>query len=440
MIVRRRLPSGLYRAVVLRTAARFSADILGPLESLGAAGIANRRMIARRFPPTVAGQPYRLQRIFPTFVTAVTFDIFAPLANQVLLGFSADIRAPLESRSSIAIDISAPIESATTVMARILGPIESGGATVIVFDVPAPLESLRSLSSAIRGPLESFGTSFFTRDIFGPLTSRADILADAIGPIESLIVSRSDVVGPLESQAVFYRDFPGPLESQRVVSGDLFGLIETGTVLILPTMFLGLIESGMIVQADFPGPLENIGIFQSTFGGLGLAAPLESGPFPTLDTTRSQVNIARVRVVTVPYTFADITAQPFDPLPVGAIDTFGFDFSASAGAATIVSSRWSVTFDPRYTGAFDEMPPARLIASWNPPVIYTVNPIDHRLQGWAGVYTLALVGAFPLSAVGGIYTLAVEVVLSDTRVLHASSRVLCAPYRIMPPDFPWRPY
>ena len=48
-------------------------------------------------------------------------------------------------------------------------------------------------------------------------------------------------------------------------------------------------------------------------------------------------------------------ATPFDPIGVGEIDNFAFDFTADMGAATMVSTSWSCALAPFQT-ATDPVP------------------------------------------------------------------------------------
>ena len=52
-------------------------------------------------------------------------------------------------------------------------------------------------------------------------------------------------------------------------------------------------------------------------------------------------------------------ATPFDPIEIGEIDTFAFDFTADMGAATMVATTWSCALAPFQT-AIDPAPQRRL--------------------------------------------------------------------------------
>ena len=54
-------------------------------------------------------------------------------------------------------------------------------------------------------------------------------------------------------------------------------------------------------------------------------------------------------------------ATPFDPIEVGEIDNFAFDFTAEMGAATMVSTSWICTLAPFQT-ATDPAPQSRVLS------------------------------------------------------------------------------
>ena len=54
-------------------------------------------------------------------------------------------------------------------------------------------------------------------------------------------------------------------------------------------------------------------------------------------------------------------ATPFDPIEVGEIDNFTFDFTADMGAATMVSTNWTCALAPFQT-ATDPAPQSRVLS------------------------------------------------------------------------------
>jgi len=118
-------------------------------------------------------------------------------------------------------------------------------------------------------------------------------------------------------------------------------------------------------------------------------------------------------------------ATPFDPIEVGETDTFVFDFTADAGAATIIATSWSCQLAP-YQAASDPAAQARVLAVSTPGMIQRRSPLDGSLQTLTGAFSAASIGGMPVSAAGGTYILESTVTLSDGRVLKLNATVLCA--------------
>jgi hypothetical protein len=115
---------------------------------------------------------------------------------------------------------------------------------------------------------------------------------------------------------------------------------------------------------------------------------------------------------------------PFDPIEIGEIDNFVFDFTADVGAATIVSTAWTCTLAP-YQTAIDPAPQSRVLAVSVQTAIQVCSPLDRSLQIRAGAFSVGSVGGMPMSAAGGTYILEATANLSDGRVLKLSATVLC---------------
>lgn len=114
----------------------------------------------------------------------------------------------------------------------------------------------------------------------------------------------------------------------------------------------------------------------------------------------------------------------FDPIEVGEIDSFAFDFTADVGAATITSTSWSCALAAFQT-ASDPTPQARILAVAAATQIQLRSPFDGSLQTRSGFFSVATVGGMPSSAIGGTYLLEGTVRLSDGRILSLQSTVLC---------------
>jgi hypothetical protein len=114
----------------------------------------------------------------------------------------------------------------------------------------------------------------------------------------------------------------------------------------------------------------------------------------------------------------------FDPIEVGEIDTFAFDFTADVGAASIVSTAWTCTLAPHQT-AIDPSPQARVLGSSAQTSIMARSPLDGSLEMKSGFFSVASIGGMPASAAGATYVLEATVNLSDGRVLKLNSSILC---------------
>ncbi len=114
----------------------------------------------------------------------------------------------------------------------------------------------------------------------------------------------------------------------------------------------------------------------------------------------------------------------FDPIEVGEVDTFAFDFTGDVGAAVIVSTNWTCTLAP-YQTATDPNPQARILATSPQSAVQLRSPRDGSLQTKTGYFSVATIGGMPASAAGATYVLEAVVTLSDGRVLRLNSTVQC---------------
>jgi hypothetical protein len=116
----------------------------------------------------------------------------------------------------------------------------------------------------------------------------------------------------------------------------------------------------------------------------------------------------------------------FDPIEVGEIDNFAFDFTADVGAATIAATSWSCALAAFQT-ATDPTPQSKILSASAQTMIQVRSPLDGSLQTLTGSFSVASVGGMPISAVGGTYILEATANLSDGRILKLNSTVLCTP-------------
>jgi hypothetical protein len=115
---------------------------------------------------------------------------------------------------------------------------------------------------------------------------------------------------------------------------------------------------------------------------------------------------------------------PFDPIEVGEIDKFAFDFTADVGAATIVSTSWTCALAPFQT-ASDPAPQSRVLSASVQTAVQLRSASDGSLQTRTGFFSVAAIGGMPMSAADGTYILEATAALSDGRVLKLNATVLC---------------
>ena len=118
-------------------------------------------------------------------------------------------------------------------------------------------------------------------------------------------------------------------------------------------------------------------------------------------------------------------AASFDPIELGEIDNFAFDFTADMGAATMVSTSWTCALAPFQT-ATDPAPQSRVLSVSAQTAIQLRTP-DGSLQTRTGFFSVATVGGMPATAAGATYILEASAALSDGRVLKLNAAVLCNP-------------
>jgi len=117
---------------------------------------------------------------------------------------------------------------------------------------------------------------------------------------------------------------------------------------------------------------------------------------------------------------------PFDPIEIGEIDNFAFDFTADMGAATLVSTSWTCALAPFQT-ATDPAPQSRVLSVSTQTAIQLRAPANRSLQTCTGFFSVASIGGMPTTAAGGTYILEATAALSDGRVLKLNATVLCKP-------------
>ena len=96
-------------------------------------------------------------------------------------------------------------------------------------------------------------------------------------------------------------------------------------------------------------------------------------------------------------------AMPFDPIEIGEIDSFAFDFTADMGSATIVSTIWTCALAPFQT-ANDPAPQSRVLSVSTQTAIQLRNSTDGSLQMRTGFFSVASIGGMPITVSDGIYS------------------------------------
>jgi hypothetical protein len=114
----------------------------------------------------------------------------------------------------------------------------------------------------------------------------------------------------------------------------------------------------------------------------------------------------------------------FDPIEVGELDNFAFDFTADVGDAAIASTAWVCALAP-YQTAVDPAPQSRIISVSTQSAIRVRSPVNGSLQIREGSFSVALVGGMPSSAAGATYILEATVNLTDGRVLKLNAALEC---------------
>jgi hypothetical protein len=115
-----------------------------------------------------------------------------------------------------------------------------------------------------------------------------------------------------------------------------------------------------------------------------------------------------------------------DPIEVGEIDNFAFDFREDCGLATIVSSVWTCQLAPyQPPTVIDPAPQSHVISVQNPTLVEMRAIPDGTLQPRTGNFSVAMIGGFPASAADGTYILEATATLSDGRVLKLNATVQC---------------
>jgi hypothetical protein len=114
----------------------------------------------------------------------------------------------------------------------------------------------------------------------------------------------------------------------------------------------------------------------------------------------------------------------FDPLEVGEVDFFAYNFAADMGNASMVSTAWTATFLPHQV-ATDPNPQAIILSTSVATSIDVRSPVDNSIVTLNGFFSIAKIGNMPASAQSGVYVLDAALTLSDGRILKLNSTCTC---------------
>jgi hypothetical protein len=114
---------------------------------------------------------------------------------------------------------------------------------------------------------------------------------------------------------------------------------------------------------------------------------------------------------------------PFDPIEVGEIDNFAFDFTPDVGTTFIVFSSWTCRLGP-YSYGSDPDSQSRVLDVQSQDTV-PVRQQDGSMKQRSGAFSVARIGGMPASAAGGTYVLSAVAYLGDGRILALNSTVAC---------------
>jgi hypothetical protein len=339
-------------------------------------------------------------------------DVFPTIEHRASIALSTDITAAIETLAATRADAVSAIEKLIVKLADSGALISHDGSSMLIS--PRGLGTMESLALAIWDAQTA---------VDALIGASADVSAAIEHSLREIVDSHALIL--LGGQISVSIDASALIESlgRTALRQDTSGLLEiSGQVLTLPDA-VALFESGFTIRNDAPATAEHVGLVGHDPTTTTLA--LIDGGYLVLDKNSTSLSIGRVRTAIAPYTTLGTTVQPFDPFSPGLMDIFGCDFTADVGAATIASTTWAASFDSGNTAAFDDTPQARVITAWAPTSVYVVNPLDNTLEKNVGSFSVAAIGAIPVSAVGGVYNLTITAHLSDTRIIEVTSSFLC---------------
>jgi hypothetical protein len=115
-------------------------------------------------------------------------------------------------------------------------------------------------------------------------------------------------------------------------------------------------------------------------------------------------------------------AEQFDPITVGEIDNFGFDFTGDCGSTYIIAVAWTCRLSP-YSQGFDPDPQSRVLSA--AAVTSVTRRSTSGTEQTPGQFAVAQIGGMPASAAGATYILSAVAELADGRTPERNSTVQC---------------
>jgi hypothetical protein len=119
-------------------------------------------------------------------------------------------------------------------------------------------------------------------------------------------------------------------------------------------------------------------------------------------------------------------AEEFDPIEVGEVDYFAFDFTADVGTEDIVAVEFSCRLTP-FTAGADPAPQTRIWRGlWPPAHTLEIRTPDGSIRQKTGYFAVAAVGPMPASAAGATYIIGATAYLSGgVRKISLNSTLQC---------------
>jgi hypothetical protein len=444
----------------VESGAKFTTDRLAPTES--GASVGTDRQIESESAESVAAD-----RANPTEgAEGVQSDRTAAAEAQTLL--APRDAAAAESGELARSDAAPPAESLAT-------HASDRGAVVEILltarpDPGAPIETMALLRADSWPPNEIAGATLFVSDgVFG-MEAGTRAVADATGPAESAGSAARNQASAAEALLLALRDgawtewtlwqridLPASEESGSLLAGVRLLAGESGTQFGIDGRPLAF-AAGVTVARDAVLPIEHSSLGASIYLPIEYAASVAADAAVPFDPSTSSAGaggptaawLQSLGIASSQLFHAEAVVSPIRPLffvardrlraasdnlvrppafaalPPGTSDNFAFDFTAEAGAASIVEAAWTCVLRP-YQTVTDPAPQMHVVMqciatqiATEMPQVFPISPAPAAVTV-EGAFAIALVGGFTAAEVGAIYALTATVTLSDGRTLALSA-------------------